>query len=43
MIHKFDWFKRIEPNDDTSITTVQTESVEVEDAEHILPSSEIDQ
>ncbi len=41
--YKFDWFKKIEPNGDTSITTVQTESVEGEDAEHILPSSEIDQ
>ena len=45
--YKFDWFKKIEPNDDTSITTTQTESIEIQDTEHILPSSpdesEIDQ
>ena len=32
-------FKKIEPNDDTSITTTQTESIEIQDTEHILPSS----
>lgn len=37
--YKFDWFKKIEPNDDTSITTTQTESIEIQDTEHILPSS----
>lgn len=45
--YKFDWFKKIEPNDDTSITTTQTVSIEIQDTEHILPSSpdesEIDQ
>lgn len=45
--YKFDWFKKIEPSDDTSITTTQTESIEIQDTEHILPSSpdesEIDQ
>ena len=40
--YKFDWFKKIEPDDDTSITNTQTELGEVEDAEHILPSSKFD-
>lgn len=45
--YKFEWFKKLEPNDDISITTTQTESVEIEGAGHILSTSidesEIDQ
>lgn len=34
--YKFDWFKKLEPNDDISIPTMQTESVKIEGVEHIL-------
>lgn len=45
--YKFDWFKKTELNDDISIATTQTETVEIEAAEQILPTptneSETDQ